>query len=140
MVTGEQEEQKTAKWPREDIRSLPGCTSEGCNYVLQCLQYRREGIKRRYYGETSRSLFQRGNEHMKDISDGLASHPLVIHFREEHGGRQQEVLMRILSRHISPLDRQVVEPLNILKASKTSEECLNLKSEWGGLYYQTYMY
>ena len=88
-------------------------------------------------GETSRSPFQRGNEHMKEISDGLASHPLTIHFREEHGGRQQEVLLRILSRHISPLDRQVVESLNIIKASKISEECLNLKSEWGGQNCQT---
>ena len=133
MVAQGQEEQKTATWPREDTRSLPGCTSEGCNYVLECLHCRNEGIKRRYYGETSRSPFQRGNEHMREISDGLASHPLTIHFREEHGGRQQEVLMRILSRHISSLDRQVVELLNILKASRTSEECLNLKSEWGGV-------
>ena len=70
---------------------------------------------------------------MKEISDGLASHPLTIHFREEHGGRQQEVLLRILSRHISPLERQVVESLNIIKASKISEECLNLKSGWGGV-------
>ena len=69
---------------------------------------------------------------MMEISDGMASHPLTIHFREEHGGKQQEVLLRILSRHISPLERQVVELLNIIKASKISEECLNLKSEWGG--------
>ena len=40
--------------------------------------------------------------------------------------------MRVLSRHISPLDRQVQESLNIIKASKIPEESLNLKSEWGG--------
>ena len=40
--------------------------------------------------------------------------------------------MRVLSRHMTPLDRQVTESLNILKASKVPEECLNLKSEWGG--------
>ena len=40
--------------------------------------------------------------------------------------------MRILSKHMTPLDRQVRESLNIMKASKVAEECLNLKSEWGG--------
>ena len=47
MADGDQEDQRTARWPREDIRSLPGCTSEGCNYVLECLQCRKDGIKRR---------------------------------------------------------------------------------------------
>ena len=61
--------------------------------------------------------------------DGVATHPLVVHFMEEHGGATQEILMRVLSRHISPLDRQVQESLNILKASRTPEEYLNLKSE-----------
>ena len=40
--------------------------------------------------------------------------------------------MRILSRHLTPLDRQVRESLNITKASACPDECLNLKSEWGG--------
>ena len=40
--------------------------------------------------------------------------------------------MWTLSKHITPLDRQVRESLNIIKASKVAEECLNLKSEWGG--------
>ena len=62
----------------------------------------------------------------------MATHPLVIHFREEHNGQEQEVLMRILSSQMTPLDRQVKESLNILRASRVPEECLNLKSEWGG--------
>ena len=55
LVVGdkEKEEQKVTKWPKEDTRSLPGCTSEGCNYVIECLQCRKQGLKRRYYGETS---------------------------------------------------------------------------------------
>ena len=61
----------------------------------------------------------------------MTTHPLVMHFREEHSGQEQKVLMRILSSHMTPLDRQVKESLNILKASKIPEECLNLKSEWG---------
>ena len=60
------------------------------------------------------------------------THTLVAHFREEHGGESQEILMRVLSKHATPLDRQVKESLNILKFSATPEECLNNKSEWGG--------
>ena len=139
MADGVKDDIKIVRWPKEDYRSLPGCTQEGCNYVIECLKCRKEGLRRRYYGETSRSPFQRGTEHMKEILDGQATHPLTIHFREEHGGVQQEVLFRILSRQLSPLERQVVESLNILKASAVSEECLNLKSEWGGPNYQTSM-
>ena len=66
------------------------------------------------------------------MQQGVATHPLVLHFREEHQEETQPVLMRVLSRHLTALERQVTESLNIIKASKTSEECLNLKSEWGG--------
>ena len=41
----------------EERRSLPGCTTEGCNYVIECLPCRKAGITRRYYGETSRSPY-----------------------------------------------------------------------------------
>ena len=77
--------------------------TEGCNYVVECLTCRREGRKRRYYGETSRSPYQRGNEHSRDITEGVATHPLVAQFREDHEGNPQEILMRVLSRHITPL-------------------------------------
>ena len=93
---------------------------------------RRQGVKRRYFGETSRSPFQRGSEHLREITLGVATHPLVTHFEEEHEGQPLEVLMRILSKHLTPLDRQVRESLNISLAAKQEEECLNLKSEWGG--------
>ena len=62
----------------------------------------------------------------------MLTHPLVLHFWEEHGGSKQEVLMRILSAHLTPADRQVQESVNILAANKNPEESLNQKSEWGG--------
>ena len=40
--------------------------------------------------------------------------------------------MRVLSSHLSPLERQVQESSNITKAMKVPDECLNRKSEWGG--------
>ena len=56
---------------------------------------------------------------MRDMKEGVATHPLVAYFCEEHAEKQQEVLMGFLTRHFSPVDRQVKESLNILKASKS---------------------
>ena len=69
---------------------------------------------------------------MREVEQGTATHPLVLHFREEHQEERQPILMRVLSRHMTALDRQVTESLNIITTSKVPEECLNLKSEWGG--------
>ena len=117
----------------EDKIALPSCTGEGVNYLLECVRCRREGKVRRYYGETSRSGFQRGVEHLKEIEEGVSTHPMVIHYWEEHQGRKQETMMRILSTHLTPLERQTNESINILEGEKKPGECLNNKTEWGGL-------
>ena len=41
-------------------------------------------------------------------------------------------MMRVLSQHLTPLDRQLQESLNIVRASANPQENLNQKSEWGG--------
>ena len=38
--------------PKEDRKSKPRCTQEGCNYVLECLPCRKQGKRRQYYGVT----------------------------------------------------------------------------------------
>ena len=83
--------------PKGTSTSLPGCTSEGITYALECLSCRKKGTKRIYIGESSRSAYQRGKEHLKDVREGVLDHPMVQHFWEEHGGKQQEVMMRVLS-------------------------------------------
>ena len=69
---------------------------------------------------------------MNEIEDGISTHPMVIHFWEDHHGRRQDCLMRILSGHLTPLDRQTIESINIVEAGKTPGRSLNLKTEWGG--------
>ena len=99
--------QKVEKTRKEDRKSLPSCTSEGANYSLECLTCRRQGGRRIYYGETSRSTYQRGVEHTREVREAVPSHPLVIHCVEEHGGEIQPILMRKLSAHLTPMDRQI---------------------------------
>ena len=40
--------------------------------------------------------------------------------------------MRTISSHLTALDRQAAESVNILEAARKPEESLNQKSEWGG--------
>ena len=47
-------------------------------------------------------------------------------------GKRQPVMMRVISAHLKPLERQVTESANILASSKVYRESLNLKTEWGG--------
>lgn len=103
------------------------------NYILECITCRKEGVRRAYLGETTRSSYQRGREHIKKILEGTATHPIVMHCLEEHGGEAQPVLMRALYSHLTAMDRQVQEYLNILQEARKQGQCLNLKSEWAGL-------
>ena len=61
---------------------------------------------------------------------GVQTHPLVLHFVEEHEGIRQEYLMRVTNFHKKALERQVLESLRIEEGSLVQEESLNLKSEW----------
>ena len=54
------------------------------------------------------------------------THPLVLHFWEEHRGRRQEVIMRVISTHMTPMERQIREAVNITESMKKGSECLNL--------------
>ena len=66
--------------PKGTSSSIPGCTTEGITYTLECQKCRREGIRRSYIEESSRSSYQRGKEHDKDIREGVLDHPMVQHF------------------------------------------------------------
>ena len=119
-VTGERQEdnkieegrmKEKGRMDRQDKIAKASCTGEGINYVLECITCRRKGVKRRYYGESGRSGYQRGREHMREIREGIMAHPMVSHFWEEHNGRRQEIIMRITSNHLTPLEWHVQESI-----------------------------
>ena len=43
----------------------------------------------------------------------MVSHPMVIHFVEEHCGQEQGVLLWIISKHKTALERQTQESVMI---------------------------
>ena len=114
--TGEKKD--AVKRKPEDKVGISSCTGEGMNYVLECFSCRKIGKRRIYVGERLRSGYQRGAEHGKEIEDGVLTHPMVLHFWDGHQGRKQEIFMRLTSSHLTPLDRQVTESVNILLAGK----------------------
>ena len=132
MLDKDTSKKEIPKRKPEDRISIPSCTSESVNYAIECYTCRKAGIRRIYYGETSRLPYQRGKEHLREVEEGVISHPLVQHFWEEHRGRKQLILMRVTSSHLKPLERQVTESVNILEGNRNPAESLNLKSEWGG--------
>merc|ERR1712240_416626 len=115
---------------KQDKVALPCCTKESINYTLECIPCRLRGKRRIYWGESSISGHQRGQEHHREIVGGVQTHPLVLHFVEEHEGIRQEYLMRITNFHKKALERQVLESLRIEEGNLNQEESLNLKSEW----------
>ena len=116
---------------KEQTVTFPKCTTEGVGYTLECWECRLGGMKYMYVGETSRSPYQRGKEHEKDIGNGKKTHPLWIHFGEKHGGERQRILMRVIATPQTAMARQVWESVQIDKLSRDKNACLNLKSEWG---------
>ena len=84
LVAGGESPEKAKRKAKAGERKA--CTSEGNNYILECITCRKEDVRRAYLGETSRSPYQRGKEHSKKIREGNAAHPMVINSVEEHGG------------------------------------------------------
>ena len=69
---------------------------------------------------------------MRDVMEGNLSHPFVKHAWEEHEGEQPEIIMRIISKHESTMDRQLTEAVRISRMfGGDMSENLNAKAEWG---------
>ena len=116
LVTGKGK--PPARKGEKDDTALPICTRESINYTLECISCKEEGRKRIYWGESSRSGNQRGVEHFKEIVSGVQTHPMVLHFMEEHAGERQDFLMRITRYHKKAVERQILESIRILRGSK----------------------
>jgi len=117
---------------REEVKAVPKCTIEGVGYLLECWACRLVGKVAIYVGETSRSPYQRGRGHQKEVNEAKRSHPMVTHFQETHQEQKQTILMRTVRNTNTALERQVWESVLIDRLSrKEGVDCLNLRSEWG---------
>ena len=62
------------------------CQREGVTYTIHCLECRKAGRDVEYVGETSRTTFERGSQHVNDLENEVSGKPLWEHVKEDHGG------------------------------------------------------
>ena len=105
------------------------CMRQGVVYTLSCTTCRAGGAKATYYGESSRTAYDRGREHAYSMERGDQNHPLVAHYVVDHPGVEVDTEMKVISYQEKPLYRQVLE--GVLIRDSKEEKILNAKGEWG---------
>ena len=84
-------------------------------YRIKCLKCEGDGTLSEYWGETARTAFERGEEHLAGLvakydKNSLWKHSVIHHRGELERGDLQ---MRIIEKHRSPLNRQIHEGVEL---------------------------
>ena len=91
-------------------RSKPGgCQKEGIVYSLTCQECLSKGILAQYHGESARSGWTRGLEHLSLLENEDDSSPLWKHCVEHHDNIKVQFSMKVEKSHQSPMTRQIHE-------------------------------
>ena len=98
-------------------------------YNLDCQLCKEENVKATYFGESARTMYDRGSEHMSALMSRSPDSVLVQHMVETHEGMEPTLTMKLVKSHQSPLYRQVHEGLLIDQFK--GEIPMNRKGEWG---------
>ena len=121
---------RTECWPCQDPKTAGRCRYEGIVYTISCDTCQENGILSQYTGESSRSLFQRSQEHKKAYSDHHEDSPMWKHCSSMHLGVEQTFTIKLLKKHKSAFERQVHE--SVLITFGKVDFILNSKREWSG--------
>ena len=114
------------------------CFAKGVVYDITCKKCKEEADDGknvpvyRYTGTTSRSLHERGKEHLKGFLNKDENNALNKHSEDKHDGEFVEFEMKIVKQHFSAFSRLIHESVRIDRSSRdNSISILNSKSEWG---------
>ena len=102
---------------------------QGLLYSLECTKCKETGDKAIYYGESARTLFDRGLNHLDSVRRQDPEHPIVAHYREDHPGWEPHCLMRIVKFEDKNVYRQARE--GFLIANFSGGKLLNGRGDWG---------
>ena len=86
-----------------------------------------------YVGETSRSAYERGFEHLDNLATLSSKSVMLKHMLSKHEGTDMSEIkwgMFITSYKRTAFERQLEEAVSIEKLSQTNINILNSKSEW----------
>ena len=85
------------------------CQQESITYRITCRECARRSVKAEYTGESSRTSYLRGKEHMEGLEKESDDNALWKHCVTEHSGEKVKFGMKVLRSHRSPLTRQIQE-------------------------------
>ena len=111
-------------------QETPGrCMKKGIVYQISCTKCLETGRHTVYFGESSRTSYDRGLEHQKLLQDHSPESPLYEHHQEDHPDMEPDFRMKVLGVFKRPLQRQTKE--GQLIADFKGGNLLNRKGEWG---------
>lgn len=97
------------------------CQRRNVGYQIEC-----QACKAIYHGETSRTMFLRGGEHLEGLNSKASDSVLWAHCVTCHGGEVVPFRMKATGYFMEPLTRQVDEAVRI----HCCTNLMNRKSEW----------
>ena len=112
----------------ESQRKTGGCRFEKTTYTITCKSCLDLGKKSRYYGETSKTPYLRGLEHIENRKDEKEDSVLLKHDVTYHEGNPAIYYMEMDKRFTKPLQRQIRE-IVMIDMSK-DDVLMNSKGEW----------
>ena len=82
-----------------------------------------------YFGKTARMGWERTKEHFSLLENHPEKSALGDHARDDHDGQTCAFKMKLLSKHLKPLERQCKEGLDISEYKEG--KVMNRRGEWG---------
>ena len=105
------------------------CKRRNVLYRTSCLRCKEKGTERFYFGETARSAYERGREHLADFKEMSIDSHMVKHAVVEHQGDTDiKFGMKVLKVHMTAFRRQIHEAVKIQRSQNSS--ILNSKGEY----------
>ena len=105
------------------------CQKQGITYRIDCVTCKAQGKEVTYFGESARTAYDRGLDHLKAIERGDISNACAKHHMESHQGEPWDFKMSVIRCHKYPLQRQSHEG-RLIEDFK-GQEVMNQKGEWG---------
>ena len=82
-----------------------------------------------YQGESARTCFDRGRNHLDNLRTHNKTNALVMHMDEMHQGKKWKYKIKVLKSHKSAMERQISVGRKIYAFK--GDLILNQKGEWG---------
>ena len=96
------------------------CRRRNITYIttcITCLKNKKEGVTEKgpaqYVGESARSAYERGREHLDGYKQGKEENHMMKHRVMDHPGENVIFRMKVLAKHRSAFERQVTEAVLI---------------------------